>query len=163
MDFITREQARADIVDLRLPQIVLDAFDAKPLPHNLDDQFREPYMMFTLGPAEQAEYGQGHITPIWTGNGDYTIVAYDHDPTRSGFFRYDIEAPGEAHAAQRLSWQQVLVAEFKFLWESEWPDERLADVASWFDFKHIEPLIKDLRSSNLDTFEKDAAWYAAFL
>jgi hypothetical protein len=91
MDHITREQARQDIVDLGLPKIVLDAFDDAPLPYNLDIQFREPYQVFSMGPEGQADYGKGRITPIWTGGGDYTIVAYHHAAARKGFFRYDIE------------------------------------------------------------------------
>jgi hypothetical protein len=163
MDFITREQARQDIGALALPQIVLDAFDGKPLPYNLDIQFREPNTIFSLGPERQAAYGQGRITPIWTGGGDYTIVAYHHSPTRKGFFRFDIETPEEDEQSVGMNWQQVLVKEFKFLWETEMSDERLREVADWFEFKYIELLIAELPEANLDTFEKEAAWYQSFL
>jgi len=81
--------------------------------------------------------GKGRITPIWTGGGDYTIVAYHHAPARKGFFRFDIESPGEEEEPVGLTWQQVLVKEFKFLWEQEWTDERLREVAGWFGFKYI--------------------------
>jgi hypothetical protein len=161
MDFITREQARQDIVALGLPQIVLDAFDDEPLPYNLDIQFREPYQIFSMGPEGHATYGQGRITPIWTG-GD-TIVAYHHAPARKGFFRFGIELPGEEEKTANLSWQQVLVKEFKFLWEQEWTDERLREVAGWFDFKYIDLLIAELPQAKLDTFAKDAVWYDSFL
>jgi hypothetical protein len=159
MDFITREQARQNIVTLGLPQIVLDAFDNKPLSYNLDIQFREPYTIFSLGPQGQAAYGQGRITPIWAGGGDYTIVAYHHAPEPRGFFRFDIETPDEEEQPVGLNWQQVLVKEFKFLWELEMPDERLREVAGWFDFKHIDLLITELPKA----IEKDAAWYQSFL
>src|SRR5262245_12425128 len=95
MDFITRERARQDMLALGLPRIIIDAFDGCPLPYNLDIQFREPYPIFSMGPEAQAAYGQGRITPLWTGGGDYTIVAYHHSPTRKGFFRFSIESPGE--------------------------------------------------------------------
>lgn len=163
MDFITREQARRDIIALRLPQIVLDAFDAKPLPYDLDFQFREPYTIFCLGPEEQAVYGEGRITPIWTGGGDYTVVAYHHAPERTGFFRFDIETPGEEEQPVGMNWQQVLVGEFKFLWESEMPDDQLREVAGWFGFNYIDLLITELSQADLDSFEKDAAWYQSFL
>jgi hypothetical protein len=163
MDFVTREQARHDIVALGLPQIVLDAFDENPLPYNLDIEFRQPYQIFSLGPEGQAAYGQGRITPIWTGGGDYTIVAYHHAPARSGFFRFDIESPGEEEQPSGLSWQQVLVKEFKFLWEQQWPDQRLREVAAWFRFNHIDLLIAELNQVKLDTFEKDTIWYQSFL
>jgi hypothetical protein len=162
MDFITREQARQDIVALGLPQIVLDAFDDKPLPYNLDIEFREPYQIFSMGPEGQAAYGKGRITPVWTGGGDYTIVAYHHAPARKGFFRFDIES-GEKYQSVGLSWQQLLVKEFKFFWEQEWPDERLREVARWFDFKFIELLIAELPEAKLNTVEKDAVWYESFL
>ncbi|CAN5498762.1 hypothetical protein BH11PLA2_BH11PLA2_03320 [soil metagenome] len=161
MDFITREQARRDIVALGLPQIVLDAFDGKPLQYNLDIEFREPYQIFSMPPEGQAVYGKGRITPVWTG-GD-TIVAYHHAPARKGFFRFDIESPGEEYQPVGLSWQQVLVKEFKFLWEQEWTDERLKEVAGWFCFKHIDLLIAELPKAKLDTFEKDALWYQSIL
>jgi hypothetical protein len=163
MNFITQEQARQDIVALGLPQVVLDAFDEKPLPYNLDIDFRVPYPIFSMGPEGQAAYGQGRITPIWTGGGDYTIVAYDHTAARKGFFRFDIESPGEVQEPCGLTWQQVLVKEFKSLWEQEWTDERLREVAGWFDFKHIDLLIAELPEAKLDTFEKDTVWYRSFL
>ncbi len=130
MDYITREQAREDIIALGLPQIILDAFDDKPLPYNLDIEFREPYQIFSMGPEGQDAYGQGRITPIWTGGGDYTIVAYQHEPKRKGFFRFDIESPGEEYEPVGLSYQQVLVKEFKFFWEQEWTDEQLREVGA---------------------------------
>jgi hypothetical protein len=163
MDFITREQARQNIVALGLPQIVLDAFDEKSLPYNLDIHFREPYPIFSIGPEGQAAYGQGRITPLWAAGGDYTIVAYHHAPARKGFFRFDIESPPAEKEPVGLTWQQVLVKEFKFHWEQEWTDERLREVAGWFDFKYIDLLIAELPEAKLDTFEKDAAWYHAFL
>jgi hypothetical protein len=163
MDFITQEQARQDIVALGLPQIILDAFDGKPLPYNLDIQFHEPYQILSMGPDIQASCGQGRITPIWTGGGDYTIVAYHHAPTRKGFFRFAIESPGEEEQPIGLSWQQVLVKEFKFLWEQECTDERLREVAGWFGFKYVDLLIAELAQAKLDTFEKDALWYQSFL
>jgi hypothetical protein len=150
-------------VALRLPQIVLDDFDGKPLPYNLDLHFREPYPIFLIGAEGQAAYGQGGITPIWTGRGDYTIVAYHHAPARKGFFRFDIETPEKEEQPPGLSWQQVLVKEFKFLWELEWTDERLREVADLFGFKYIDLLIAGLSQAKLDTFEKDAAWYCSFL
>lgn len=163
MDFITREQARHDIVALGLPQIVLDAFDQKTLPYNLDIQFREPYPIFSMGPEGQRAYGQGRITPIWTGGGDYTIAAYHHSPTQKGFFRFDIESPREEEQPVGLCWQQLLVKEFKFLWEQGWTDERLKEVAGWFGFKYIDLLIAELSQAKLDTFEKDTSWYLSFL
>ncbi len=163
MDFITREQARQDIVSLGLPQIVLDAFDDKPLPYNLDIAFREPYQIFSMGPEGQAVYGRGRITPVWTGGGDYTIVAYHHAPERQGFFRFDIESPGEEYQPVALSWQQVLVKEFKSFWEQEWADERLREVAGWFAFEYVELLISELLQAKRDTVEKDAIWYKTFL
>jgi hypothetical protein len=159
MDFITREQARHDIVALGLPQIILDAFDNKPLPYNLDIEFREPYQVFSMRPDVQMAYGQGRITPVWTGGGDYTIVAYHHASARKGFFRFDIESPGEEYQPIGLSWQQVLVKEFKFLWEQEWSDERLKEVADWFGFKYIDLLIAELSQANLN----DTVWYHSFL
>jgi hypothetical protein len=162
MDFITREQARQNIVALGLPQIVLEAFDEKPLPYNLDIQFREPYPILSLGPKEQARYGQGRITPIWTGGGDYTIVAHHHDSTRQGYFRFDIETAEEEQPIG-MNWQQLLVKEFKYLWEAEIPDDELREVADWFHFKYIELLVNELPKANLDSFEKDTAWYQSFL
>jgi hypothetical protein len=162
MDFITRDEARRNIVGLGLPQIVLDAFDEKPLPYNLDLQFRYPYPILSLGPAGQAAYAHGRITPIWTGCGDYTIVAYSHAPAREGFFRFDIETPSEQEEPVGITWQQVLVKEFKYLWEAEMPDERLREVAVWFGFEHIDLLITELPVAKLDTFEKDVAWYQSF-
>lgn len=162
MDYTTRAQAREDIIALKLPQIILDAFDAKPLLYNLDIQFREPYPIFALDQEEQASYGTGRITPIWTGGGDYIIVGYHHDLARRGFFRFDIESPGEESQPIGLSWQQILVKEFKFLWEDGWTTEQLREVAGWFEFKIADLLIGELEKKE-GTFEDDEAWYRAFL
>ena len=161
MDFITRSQARQDIIALALPQMILDAFDNKPLPYNLDISFCEPYQIFSMPVKVQAAYGQGRITPIWTGG--HTIVAYHHAPDRNGFFRFNIESQGEDFQSFGLNWQQVLVREFKFFWEQEWTDERLREVAGWFEFKCVDLLIAELSHAKLDTFEKDTAWYESFL
>jgi len=163
MEFITREQARQDIIALELPKIVLDAFDGKPLQYNLDIQFHEPYQIFSIGPEGQAAYGHGRITRIWTGGGDYTIVAYHHAPERKGYFRFDIESPEDEEQLLGLSWQQILIKEFKSLWEQVWTDERLIEVAGWFDFKYIDLLIAELPQAKLDTFKKDAVWYQSYL
>ncbi len=162
MHFITREEARQNIVALGPPQIVLDIFDEKPLPYNLDITFRFPYPVFCLDPDGQAKYGQSRITPIWTGGGDYTIVAYHHDPNRLGFFRFDVEDGEEEHPIG-MNWQQVLVKEFKFLWETELSDEKLKEISELFGFNFIERMIDELRHAKLDTFERDAAWYHSFL
>ena len=163
MDFITPEQARRDIIALGLPQIVLDAFDEKPLPYNLDLGFQLP-AIFSLGPEGHNEYGEGRITPIWQRSSSPTIVAYHHASARRGFFRFDIESQGEEEPIG-LTWQQVLVNEFKFLWELdyEWTDDRLREVAGWFHFKHIDLLIFELSQAKRDTFEQDEVWYRSFL
>jgi hypothetical protein len=159
MQRLTREQARRNIVGLGLPQIVLDAFDEKPLPYDLDIRFRFPYQVF---PMAQPAYWNGPITPIWTGADGYTIVAYDHDPARLGFFRFDLES-GEVLDPIRMNWQQVLVREFKNLWELETPAETLRQLAGLFEFRYVEELIDELPQAKLDTTEKDIAWYHAFL
>lgn len=89
-------------------------------------------------------------------------MAYNHAQGRRGFFRFNIESPGEEELVG-LTWQQVLVKEFKFLWEFEWAEERLREVASWFDFKHIDLLITELSQVKLDSFERDRDWYRSFL
>jgi len=163
MDFIDKEQARRDIVALGLPQIVLDIIDAKPLPDNLDITFRAPHTILELTQEQQARYGQGRITPLWTGGGDYTVVAYHHDPTRQEFFRFDIETAEEQQPIG-MNWQQILVEEFKTLWETDLlSSARLIEISGWFDFKYIESLIDELSHSKLDTFEKSEAWYQSFL
>ena len=63
-----------------------------------------------------------------------------------------------------LNWQQILVEEFKTLWESDLlSSERLMEIAGWFDFRSIELLMDELTRSKLDTVEKSAAWYQSFL
>jgi hypothetical protein len=62
-----------------------------------------------------------------------------------------------------MRWQQVLVEEFKLLWEIEWPHGWLRQAAGWFGFRHIDVLIAELPQAKLDTFEASAAWYRSFL
>jgi hypothetical protein len=157
MEFISRAQARQDIVDLRLPQIVLDVFDEKPLPYDLDINFYYPYQMFTPG---QSYDRLGRITPLW--HCCDVIVAYRHTTSCRGFYRFDIESPEEDFEPAGLTWQGILVHEFNFLWEDEWPDERLKEVAGWFEFKHIDLLISE-RQQGTGDFEKHGDWERAFL
>jgi len=163
MDPITPEEARRNIVALGLPQVVLDIFDQKPLPWNLDLYWRYPYKAFRFGKEQQAYYGQGRITPIWQEGAGYGIVAYNHDPPRQGYFRYDIECRIEEADLVGLTWQQTLIREFQFLWECDEPEGRLREVAGWFDFKYIESMIAELSQVRLDTCEKESAWYQSFL
>ena len=95
--------------------------------------------------------------------GAYTTVAYRHAQDQNGFFRFDIETPGEAVQSARMNWQQILVKEFKDLWEAEWQDDRLIEVAGWFGFEHIELLISELTHANLVSVERDEDWYRSFL
>jgi hypothetical protein len=165
VDYITQEQARADIVALGLPQIVLDIVDERELPiPNLDLQFRVPYEIFWLDAAGQAEYVAGRVTPLWAGNSGYTIVAYHHAPERRGFFRFDLEGddPRDTYPVG-LSWQQVLVEEFQEMWEGERTPEELRALAALFGFAHVGRLTSELEGSDLDTFEKSDAWRAAFI
>ena len=62
-----------------------------------------------------------------------------------------------------MNWQQVLVKEFKNLWELEFPDSRLCELADMFGFNHIRKLIDELSDANLNTCEKNAEWYDSFL
>src|SRR5205823_5273686 len=50
----------------------LDVFDEKPLPYNLDVTIQFPYTILSLGPLEQARYGEGRITPVWA-NGAFGV------------------------------------------------------------------------------------------
>jgi hypothetical protein len=62
-----------------------------------------------------------------------------------------------------MKWQQVLVKEFKFLWQTDMPNDRLREIAGWFGFKYIDLLISELSKAKLDSFEKGAVWYRSFL
>jgi hypothetical protein len=72
--------------------------------------------------------------------GDYTIVVYTITPPAKGF-RFDIEG-GDEEEPVGMKWQQVLVKEFKFLSETDMPNDRLREIADWFGFKYIELLIQ---------------------
>lgn len=161
MDFITQEQARQNIVKLGLPPIVLDAFDGKPIPYNLDFQFRCPDEIFCLDLDEQEFYDDGPVTPIWKGTGDL-VVAYHHETARQGFFRFNIEG-GDEERPEPLNWQQVLLKEFIFLWELERPDEQLRETAKLFRFDYCETLLVELPKHNGYSFEQHKAWYQSFL
>ncbi len=165
VDHITQEQARADIVALGLPQVVLDIVDEKELPvPNLDLQFRAPYEIFRLEADGQTEYVAGRVTPLWAGNSGYTVVAYHHAPERRGFFRFDLagDDPRDTHPVV-LSWQQVLVKEFQEMWEGEATAERMRPMATLFGFAHVDRLMAELQEFDLHTFEKSDAWRAAFI
>lgn len=160
MCFLTLEQTRRNIVELGVPQIVLDAFDRKRLPYNLDIQFGFPSQVFYHGPMGYGFYSQHPVTPIWVG--DHSVAAYHHDPVRQGYFRFDFEG-GEEEAPVAMNWQQLLVKEFKFLWEAVTPDDRLRELANLFGFKYVELLISELSEAKLDTSERDTVWYESFL
>jgi len=160
MDRITKEQARLNIVELRLPQIVLDVFDEKPLSYDLDIEFGYPYQLLDH-PEIQTGYGTGRITPIWT-EAHWSIFAYHHAAERQGFFRFGIEDREELEPIG-MNWQQGLVEPFKILWESDFPEEALRQIAGMFDFRHIDRLLYELPNAKLDTHQKSEAWYQGFV
>ena len=159
VDSITRATARRNIIGLGLPPIVLDVFDEKPVPPLIHRFFCYPYEVFV--PDQQEFYGEGPITPVWSDSSHACIVAYHHEPRREGFFRFSLE--GDEELPFGLSWQQILVAEFKFMWECELDAEEMRRAAELFDFRYVEELIRELSDTPSPTFEADNRWYLAFL
>lgn len=149
----TEARIRTDIVALALPKIVLDIFDENPLPYDLSIWFETPCQLLSVKLEEL-------VTPIWKSGA--TIVAYDHAAAPNGFFRLSIEG-NVVERPRGLSWRQILVKDFKFLWELEWTDERLKEVAALFNFDCIDLLTAELSKADLSTFEKDQIWYHSFL
>ncbi|MEO0588699.1 MAG: hypothetical protein AAF078_13800 [Planctomycetota bacterium] len=144
MNSITREEARESIIALKLPPIVLDIFDDQPLPFDLANIMRSPCELFAMSSSEQSKYGNGHYTPIWSSSSGYSVVAHHRENDVGFFVRFNLEAPESLKHAVRMNWQQLLIAEFQFLWESEYSDADLEEIARLFDFRHVREVARGL-------------------
>jgi len=163
MEPIDLEQARANLVALRLPRVVLDAFDGKPIPEPMKWRFRCPWeMLLDLTPEQQAEYPAGRVTPVWSDHTGGMVTAYRHDGARPGFLRFVLEQP-DVEDESGLSWPQVLVRELTTMWEAEVDDEELEDIATQLGVAFFDPLIRELEENPRATEEEEQAWYRAFL
>ena len=164
MEQITKEQARSKIQKLGLPPIVLDVFDERPLPYSLKIQFQSPEHIFALDADGQKRYQVGNVIPLWTNTSGYCFFAYANGSNEDGYFRFDIET-AESYEPTGMTWQQVLVREFKELWESERPEKQLREISGLFEFRHTDAILAELSSDGekLDTFEKSERWHRDFL
>lgn len=154
-DRVTRETALEVVTARALPLIVRRILTDRELPEALELVLRSPDEYFALTAAEQVVYGGAAIVPLWC-RGLSAVVAYDR--SRDGFVRFDMEQAVDARTLPCLNWQQILLHELHFLWESEVPDEELAAVAEAFGFEPVAELLADLPTRDFSTTEACARW-----
>lgn len=161
MEPFTASTVQALARALGLPPIVLDILDGRA-PERLRLDLVPPSRILRQPPAMQAQYAVDRIVPVLAnGNGD-TVLAYNR--SKRGFVWYSVEDALESIMnAPTYSWQQILAGQFHFIIEADTPsDDELRELAAVFDFRFLEPLLAQLRTEDLSTFERTKAWLARF-
>lgn len=160
MDQITRPQARKNLVDLGVPPFALDIFDGKPLPHNWDIHFSEPYVLLDGSVNVQPHYGTGRFTPLWETCSGYELIAYCHESSHEGYVMFPLEGNGVPEITG-MSWNHMLISHFQSICESQEPDDKIRELAHLLRFDHLDELIK--RHPTMSNFDSSRDWQIAFL
>jgi hypothetical protein len=153
MDTITRDDARRRIVELGLPQVVLDAFDGRELPDVLELVIREPYELFAE-PTHLADYPPGRIVPLFSDGSGYTVYALRESGEPRGYLRFGLEEVGEPPWDEGLSWADLARYLLIKIWEASEDDEAgEADVregATLLAYEPVDALVEELRAETDD-------------
>jgi hypothetical protein len=152
MDTITKEEARQRIVELGLPQVVLDAFDGRELPETLDLVMREPYELFTE-PTSHADYPPGRIIPLFSAPSGYTIYAIRETGEPRGFLRFGLEEVGEPPWDEGLAWPDIARDLLLKVWEAaevtddvDTAENEVREAANHLAYEDIDELVAELRA-----------------
>ncbi|RKG71441.1 hypothetical protein D7W79_30800 [Corallococcus exercitus] len=139
MAHISRAVARDLIVELELPQVILDIFDGNP-PEDCRHRYGRPDEYYRMTEAHQAHYGADAVVPFMDNSNFDHLFAYDRQ--RCGFLRFYVEMPTEGLVQPVCSWQQLMAREFICHYEDEMDNASLRDFAKRFDFEFVEALIE---------------------
>lgn len=163
MAHISKEVARNLLVELGLPQVILDIFDGNP-PEDCSYRYGRPEEYYRMTEKLQADYGADAVVPFMDNSNFDVLFAYDRQ--RRGFRRFYVEAPTAGLTQPVCSWQQLMAREFIDHYENEMDNASLREFAKWFDFHFVEELIelgeRECRADNDKTWlrerEKFVAW-----
>ncbi len=172
MDPITWEDARANLIALTLPAVLLDVFEQRDIPELLQWEFRDPYELFESStipslPVDYAVYPPGRITPLWSIHTGGVVVGYRHEGGLPGFLRFPLECRDGEVFEEGLSYPQSLVAPLVSIWEGEEEESEAESAArraaALLEFPDIDRLLASLASTPRPSSGEHDAWYAAFL
>ena len=155
-----KNEIKKMIIDLQLPQIVLQLFNGNVIDkiansHFLSDKYKEPYTLFEI-PLEQlyVAYKVDRYVPFLACH-QSKIFAYDK--LTKGFIAYSIECFREDNL-QRLTWDGLFVDEIIAWWEDEWSDEDIMHIGGLLKLKHTKQLIEDIALRD-STNESYLTWF----
>src|SRR5262249_15333534 len=148
----SREQAYRALVSLRPPAILLQCYESKKLPENLDIYLGPPEEFF-LAPDTQDSYTEGRLIPLLD-DGNFGVVTF-YDPRTGMFVQKDVESPGEARATF-VNWQQYLASVLVQIAESTEDDGRVRRAAELLEFRYIDSLLALLNGSGALNYDRHA-------
>lgn len=153
---LTREESRKELIKMKLPAAVLDAFDGKFVHPALSYRCEEPCYIFS---AQGLPEGI-HITPLWERG--MTVTAYQHEGQQGRFISFNLEDPKDVTVIGP-TFKSVVAALLIDLWENEKSEQELREVARLFGFRHLDELLRECESrARLETFAGYCAWRANF-
>lgn len=158
---ITRAHAAALAESLRLPDIVVSLASGKPLEDRLRDFFGTPDEFFLCTADQQLLLGGGEVVPLWD-DGNFSEVSGFY-PAGGCFVTFDVEDPVHPSRLRQMNWQQLLIAPFTRIWESESLDDRFEEIAAAFDFKYAARIVKAYAEKGFGSFGSQAAWYESLM
>jgi predicted DNA-binding WGR domain protein len=150
---MNRDEARAQIIQLSLPQGVLDLFDGEDVHDMLFYDCRRPRYLFDLGDEAVASYAPGRLVPLWESQEVMTVCQLDGDRTRY------IQIYLEGGFTDLGSSVQCALANL-FITLSEDEDNEHSDLqeaARLLGFEHLDRLLACGRAEDYDV------WKAGFL
>lgn len=152
MAHITRQVARDLIVELRLPQVVLDIFDGHP-PEDLRYLFGCPEEYFGLNEKQQAYYGADVVVPFLDDGHFANLFAYHRQ--KRAFLRFLVETPSTAAIldAPTYSWQQLMARQLLRFHEYEMTQDQLRSIARQLDFHFVDELITLIERDASDDYD----------
>ncbi|NNC18072.1 hypothetical protein HJC22_20370 [Corallococcus exiguus] len=154
MAHISKEVAYNLIVELGLPQVILDIFEGNS-PEDCSYRYGRPDEYYRMTEEHQANYGADAVVPFMDNSNFDVLFAYDRQ--RHAYLRFYVESPTEGLAQPFCSWQQLMAQEFIRHYEDEMDNALLRDFAKRFDFHFVEELIE---LGERDCREDDERWLA---
>ncbi|MHC6203692.1 hypothetical protein ACYULU_10920 [Breznakiellaceae bacterium SP9] len=168
MDFneeeaVTFEQMRDLIIELKLPQSILDLYDGKCEIAQLQNDFKDPYAIFHCAKDKNnlRKVQDGYLVTRYKPILSYafeTIFAYDIITKK--YVKYSIELFDEKDL-EPMSWDSLFIEYINLLWElaeSEKIDPEIIKIGETLGIKSIKLILESIIKANEMKYEEWQLW-----
>jgi hypothetical protein len=147
---VTFETMRDLIIELNLPQSILDLYDGKCEREKLQYDFKDPYAIFHCAgegvdlKKAQERYVVDRYKPILA-YGFEKIFAYDIVSKK--YVTYSIENFREENL-KPMSWDSLFIDIMTLWWESEMPDREIMKLGELLGLKHTKTILEKIEKAH---------------